>query len=553
MREEYQAGETDRVIAQFDADWGQLRAGQAWAAQPETGDLDLAFLFALDGNPIVSLRHPPGVMREWIERALSHGRVQEDPATVAENLNLLGQTYFDEAEFEHACEMWRQAIELLERPRAGAHSRYFAVQRAGYESNLAMAEAQLGRHEAAREALERARQIFAEHGERQQEGRMCTNLGTLYAEADEHERAIEQYDRGAAIARETDDREGLELALGGMGNSHAALKQLVKARAMLEQALALTRTLGNKRGEAVRLGNLAKVALDEGDHLGAMSSRLEALKLGRTIDDPRAQALQVHGIGEIHAARGAYAEAVSSFSEAERMFAAIGMTDAASRARVGARHNSWRAAVDACQTLLATGRCDEALAELDRWRARGYDPTPGMQRMLVGLYALGEHLRGRLARAADLFAEALRLDRDASADELQANHLGNLGNLYRHLGDSHHARLAYQAALRIAQVSDDTRAKLAYGLELAEELEAAVRPPLLDPAIVDAAGLELANRSLGGAPISITATYEEGSSLTGRSVFVQLGPERPIVTIELPGGLPLRLAFDRISSIEVHA
>ena len=554
MRKEYEAAtDTNAVIAQFDADWGQLRAGQAWAARPDTGDRDLAFLFAQDGNPLVSLRHPPSVMRAWIDGAASHETVQKDPAMLAENLNVTGFLHFKAAEFEQAREVWRRAIELLERADVDPSSRYFALQRAGYESNIAMAEERLGRHAAAREALEHARQIFAEFGERQQEGRMYMNLGTLYAEEDEHDRAIEAYERATVIARETNDREGLELALGAMGNSMRALGRLIEARSTLEQALALTRALGNKAVEALRLGNLAHVALDEGDRDRAMTERLEALKLAREIGDPRTQALQVHGIGEVHAARGAHAEAWLSFSEAEQMFEQIGMAEAASRDRRAAGHHSWRAAIDAYQELIATGRGDEALAELDRWCARGYEATPHMQRVLVGLYAFGEHVAGRLARAADLFAEALRLDRAEPADELQANHLGNVGDLYRHLGDGYHARLAYRAALSINSVSNDMRAKLAGALQLAEELEAAVRPPLLDPGIVDAAGLELANRTLGGAPVFITATYAEGFSLTGRSLFVKLGPERPEISLQLPGGLPVRLAFDRISSIEVRA
>jgi len=95
MRDEYiDLADHDNAVDRFEREWEQLRAGQAWAAgatQPRSGDADLAF--ASNADPLVGLRHPPSVLREWIAPTLSHDAAIAEPAIVAENLNRIGMTH----------------------------------------------------------------------------------------------------------------------------------------------------------------------------------------------------------------------------------------------------------------------------------------------------------------------------------------------------------------------------------------------------------------------------------------------------------------------------
>lgn len=559
MRDEYiELADRDNVVERFEREWEQLRAGQAWAAgatQPESGDADLAYVFASHADPLVGLRHGPGIVREWIAPALSHDEAIRDPAIVAENLNRIGRTHYNAGEFQEAREVWRQALEMHRRIDASADPHYFEMQEAGYEANLGSAEERLGYVGAARTAYECARDVFHRLGERQQEGRAWLNLGTLHAAEDAHEEAIEAYGHAAELAMDTDDTDGRELAFGAMGNSLADLERLTEARTMLELALKLARGLRDKAREALRLGNLGNVLLRQGDYEGALRQRSDALALAKEMGDPRTEALQLHGIGQIHSERGQFDQAQSYFEEAERIFLTIGMSEVAAQSRRGgtdaAKRQSLKAAIAIYNERINDGRYGEAIEALDRWTALGHEPTPYQQSVLLGLYGFGEHLSGRLERAAELFAQALELDRELPQGELAANHLGNVGDFYRDLGDARHAHVVYRAALQIADVPDVVREKLAYGLKLAQELSAEQENGGLESGVAQDVGVELFNRSVGGGAVDVSVTYQDGSTITGRSAYVELGPGLPEITLELAGGLPLNLAFGRIASIRV--
>src|SRR4051812_45334376 len=129
MREEYmRLADRDYVVDRFETEWEQLRAAQAWAAgatQPEPGDADLAFVFALNSDPLVALRHHPSVLRQWIAPALSHERAMQDPRVMAENLNRVGATHYAAGEFEEARDLFQQAVQTHRRIDPSNDPRYF--------------------------------------------------------------------------------------------------------------------------------------------------------------------------------------------------------------------------------------------------------------------------------------------------------------------------------------------------------------------------------------------------------------------------------------------
>jgi tetratricopeptide (TPR) repeat protein len=560
MKDEY-ARLADRhdVLDRFEAEWEQFRAAQAWAAgatQPEAGDADLAYLFASSAQPLVGLRRPPSVLREWIVPALSHDRAVRDPGLLAENLSRLGSTHSAAGEFLQAREAFQQALDMHRRIDPGSDPRYYEMQEAGYQANIAYAEQQLGNRGPARAAYEHALEVLHRVGEEREEGRMWTNLGILHAEDESHEEAIEAYRRAADIASRVEDTDGLELALGAMGNSLTDLERLEDARTQLEEALSLSRRLGDNAREALRLGNLAKVMFAERKYDDALRLRSEALSLAKKMRDRRSEALQLHGIGQIHLSRKQEGQAQPYFAEAERIFQAIGMReDAANSARAGAaaaRRRTLRSALAAYDELIHDGRPEEALEALDGWVALGHDPTPAERSMLAGRYGLAEQGAGRLESAAERYGEALKLDRNLPHNAMKADHFAKVGDLYRQLGDGQHAELAYGAALQLADVPQRLRERLAHGLQLAQELRAENRSGGLDPEVARNVGVELANRSLRGEVVDVSVTFDDGHTITGRVVSVALAPKLPEITLELPGGLPLALALGRISSISLR-
>jgi tetratricopeptide (TPR) repeat protein len=561
MKAEYlEVADRNGVVSRFDRDWDQLQVGQAWAAgamSPDSGDADLAFVFASHADPLVGLRHRPEIVRRWIAAGLTHDIAVKDPGVLAENLSRIATTHFNAGELEDARRLWRQALEAHRTNDKASDPHYFEMQEAGYEANLGNAEDRLGNAGAARAAYEHARETFHRLGEQQQEGRMLLNLGTLYAAEDADEEAVALYRRAIEIADIAVDIEGRELALGALGNSLANLERLDEARDSIESALALARELGDKASEALRLGNLGKVLLRQGDQQGALRVRSVALALAREIGDPRTEALQLHGIGEIYAERKQDDQAESLFAEAEGIFLGIGMHQAAEpsrRSRASAqKRRSLRTAIDQYNERINEGNPEEAIQTLNRWSALGYDPTPYQRSLLVGLYAFAEHVAGRLDRAAELFAQALQLDDELPPGELTANHLGNVGDLYRHLGDGEHAVAAYAAAAGTADIPDDVREKLTYGLALAREIGTEHEGGSLNEELAQDLALQLINGITSGEVVQVYVLYDEGFTISGQCALVELGSGFPEITLQIVGGWPLKLAFGRIADLRLVA
>jgi tetratricopeptide (TPR) repeat protein len=529
MKAEYrEVADRENVVERFEREWDQLETGQAWAAgatQPDSGDADLAFLFSVSADPLVGLRHRPEVVRRWTEPSLWHDAAARDPGVMAENINRIGHTYYNAGEFEEARDAWRWALAKHREIDPSSDLYYFGTQEAGYEANLAAAEERLGNRGAARSAYEHARDAFHRIGERQQEGRMLMNLGTLHAEEDAHDEALALYREAIEIAQETSDPEGQELGLGAMGNSLGALGRFDEARIAVEAALELARALGDRATEALRLGNLGNVLLKQGDLDAALSVRSDALALAKAMGDPRTEALQLNGIGEIYAMHGEDNRGVSYFAEAERLFSTIGMNEAAERAHKGrvaaAKRDALRTTIDQYNGHIDQGNAAEAIATLDRWTALGYDATPYQRSVLLGLYGFAEHVAGRLERATARLVQALEIDRELPPGELQARHLGNLGDVYRQLGDGEHAATVYAAAASTAGLSDDLRQRLAQGLELCHELGTEHRGGGLGEAAARDFAIELANCAAGGESVDVQVTYADGSIITGRSALLE--------------------------------
>jgi tetratricopeptide (TPR) repeat protein len=545
------------VLDRFEADWGNFRLGQERAAARAAVDADdweLAYLYASAAD-LVGLCRQPSLVRTWIEPALSLPVVTADPGLAAEQMNRLGSSYYDAGRFVEAGDMWRRALDTHRRIPESEDERYRNIQEAGLLSNLGAAEDKLGDIAAARTAYEHARNVFHEAGERLQEGRMWGNLGTLDAEEGHHEPAIDKYDLALSIAQDEHDPAGVELWIGAKGNSLVDLGRLEEGHLAVVTALELARQLGDRAQEGVRLGNVAKALLRLGDLDGAMEHREEALRLARQMEDRRGEALQLLGMGEVHAAREHRDAAAAAVTTAERIFEEIGMRREAGKLRDAtarmALRDELQQVITAGRSLIEQERFADAVDVLLPGLSLHAEASPAHRSVLLGLLAFAEHLDGRIDQAAEHYAEALRLDRELPPGELQAHHLANVGDLYRQLGDQERTAACYEAALRVPDVPDAFRERLRYGLGLVEipsDEPAGSGPP---PADALGLALKLANLHAAGSAPRVAVTYRDGVKVTGEYAGGVLGPAEPVVTVALPGGLPLRLVFERIASVEV--
>jgi tetratricopeptide (TPR) repeat protein len=210
----YKVGSEDliRGLKQFDLDWANIRAGQAFAAE-EASESEQAAQLCNDypnaGPYCLYLRQTPNERARWLEAALVAARQLGDRANEGVHLGNLGATYLISGEP-------RRAIELL-------------------EQRLAMA---------------------SEIGNRPGEGNALGNLGNAYMNLGEPRRAIEFYEQSLVITREIGDRRGEGNALISLGVAYVSLGDSQRAIEFYEQALVVACELGDRLGEAKACWNL---------------------------------------------------------------------------------------------------------------------------------------------------------------------------------------------------------------------------------------------------------------------------------------------------------
>src|ERR1035437_427087 len=204
----------------FDTEWGNIRAGQAWAAALAGQDdaaARLASRYADGAVYCLDLRQHPRERILWLEAALAAAR------------------------------------RLKDRAAEGAH-----------RGNLGNAYALLGETRRAIEFYEKALGINREAGDRRGEGGTLGNLGIAHKNLGELRRAIEFYEKQVLIVREIGDRRGEGSALGNLGNAYVALGEARRAIEYYENALGIDHEVGDRRGEAQDLGNLGLAYADLG-------------------------------------------------------------------------------------------------------------------------------------------------------------------------------------------------------------------------------------------------------------------------------------------------
>jgi tetratricopeptide (TPR) repeat protein len=177
----------------------------------------------------------------------------------------------------------------------------------------AVAEVQLGRHEAAAARLEQSYRLFLEAGDEAAAGRARNNLGIAVTRLGRYPEALEHHREALAIYRKRDDRAGAARALVNIGNVEARIGHDDDAAAAYREAIELSEAAGDELGAAGAMANLAQVhtkhdrlelaaqylmpALETHARLGNRSGQAWALNV---LGDMRRRAGDLAGAGECH-------------------------------------------------------------------------------------------------------------------------------------------------------------------------------------------------------------------------------------------------------------
>lgn len=298
-------------LSLFDSDWGNIKVGQAYAAEHFNEDERAAALcssYPAVGAYLLDLRQPPLERISWLEIALSASRRINDKPMQGSHLGNLGLTYAALGETKRAIDCLEKSLIIL-REIADRHGEGSVL------SNLGMMYAQIGESRRALDFFDEALTILREIGDRLGESNTLGNLGSVYYDLGDTQRAIEIYEQRLAVTRELGDRRGEGNTLGNLGSAYLALGEMHRAISLYEQQLTIARELGYVRNEGAVLGNLGLVYSKLGDVQRAARFLEQSLLVLRTIGDRSAEGAVLGNLGLIQAELGDAQRAIELFEE----------------------------------------------------------------------------------------------------------------------------------------------------------------------------------------------------------------------------------------------
>ncbi len=300
-----------RGLRLFDAEWGNIQAGFAWASGRAQEDETAARIcddYPDAGTYLLDLRQHPREQIRWREFALAAARQRKDRDSEAAHLGNLGLAYAALGELRRAIEHHEQCLTI---------TRDIGDLRGegGTLGNLGLAYADLGEPRRAIEHHEQCLAIARDIGDRRGEGNALGNLGTAYADLGEPRRAIEYYEQRLAIAREIGDRRGEGNALGSLGIAYADLGEPRRAIEHYEQRLAIAREIGDRRGEGNALGSLGIAYADLGEPRRAIEHYEQRLAIAREIGDRLGEGNALGNLGIAYKNLGALRRAIEYYEQ----------------------------------------------------------------------------------------------------------------------------------------------------------------------------------------------------------------------------------------------
>ena len=327
----------------LDAEWENIKAGQAWAAVNYHKNDDAARLcsgYPLALVSILQLRLRPGEREQWLKAGSDAARLVNDPEAEAFNLYWLGTLHSEQLKLgqadEELTEVLRQARSAgrkdletrtlsdlarlnlqandLEKAERYAQLAVEAARAASDEAAEAYALVELAQtytrmdrlSEALSLAIEGSR-LAVRSGDPGRVADAYLTAGGLYQRSNDFSRALDNYRKAKEIIDEMGDprrqmvvlrRVGeVELLAGQAGQSDSAERLISSGMDHLEQALRLARTEGLHADTAAILASLGQAYLATGDLRRAEDVSKQALELADESHDPNLTGAALANLG----------------------------------------------------------------------------------------------------------------------------------------------------------------------------------------------------------------------------------------------------------------
>lgn len=227
----------------------------------------------------------------------------------ANALNTLAVTYFRQARYLLALEIYEEALALF--TRLGDRARIGAVL-----GNLGSVHQRLGDPNKALDFYERSLRLRQDAKDRVGEGHTLTNIGFLHQQHGRHEKALSFLERGAAIFREIEDHTDLGIALGNIAACRRDIGDLEGAYAIYLEVLEMVKATEDKVGEVDTYKDLGILHRIQGQLDHAHACHETAVALSRELEDPLLHAECLLELGRTLTALGRHEAALERLLDA---------------------------------------------------------------------------------------------------------------------------------------------------------------------------------------------------------------------------------------------
>ena len=200
-------------------------------------------------------------------------------------------------------------------------------------NNLSIVETRLGHYPAAAEHLRESLKLYRLSANGTGQARALTNLGNLESRMGRDEDAIVHYGEALRLHREAADRIGEAVLLSNLGGAEAKLGRYDAAEEHLTAALDLDRELGKIHYEASTLDSLGTLYGDRRDAERAAAYYREAMVLFRRVGDRHGMACAHNGLGEAAQIAGRFDEAIVEHAAAYEIAVLPDVADLEQQAR----------------------------------------------------------------------------------------------------------------------------------------------------------------------------------------------------------------------------
>ncbi len=143
-----------------------------------------------------------------------------------------------------------------------------------------------GRPREAVQAWRRARKVFRDQGNREDEAWALNRIALIHRQRGDFRKAIADFAEALSLQRALDDRSAQVVVLGNLGLTQADLGDLEQAMQAFRQARAFARETGDRESECWILSNLAFLDILAGRYHRAIACSDTSIALARELDDP---------------------------------------------------------------------------------------------------------------------------------------------------------------------------------------------------------------------------------------------------------------------------